>query len=153
MSDPLTFDSATPRHALPLLFPGQAQKEFYVNEAHARIDALLHCAVLAVTGTPPTTPADGGCWLVGSTPTGAWANQAGKLACQQLGNWLFIDPHEGLTALNRSTGQIMRYVGGGWAAPLAPITPTSGTTIDSQLRTAFAALLVALATAGIFVTP
>ena len=27
MSDPVTFTSATPRHALPLLFSGQAQKE------------------------------------------------------------------------------------------------------------------------------
>ena len=36
MSDPI-FDSRTLRHDLPYLFPGQAQKEGYVNEALAHM--------------------------------------------------------------------------------------------------------------------
>lgn len=153
MSDPLTFDSATPRHSLPLLFPGQAQKEFYVNEAHALIDALLHCAVEDVADAPPFAPEDGVCWLVGSAPTGAWADQPGKLACRQLGNWLFLPPREGLTVLNSANGQIFRFLGGSWMAPAAPDAPTGGTVIDTELRAAFTALLEALAGAGIFATP
>lgn len=153
MSDPLIFDSATPRHSLPVLFPGQVQKEFYVNEAHAMIDALLHCAVEEIADMPPTAPEDGTCWLVGSAPIGAWAGQAGKLACRQLGNWLFIPPREGLTVLNSATGQIMRFVVGGWRAPTAPTPPAGGSTVDSELRAAFATLLGALAGAGIFATP
>lgn len=153
MSDPLTFDSATPRHSLPLLFPGQAQKEFYVNEAHALIDALLHCAIKGVADAPPVAPEDGACWLVGSAPTGAWADQPGKLACRQLGNWLFLPPREGLVVLNTATGQVMRFVGGGWAAPSTPALPAGGAVIDSELRTAFAALVSTLAMAGIFATP
>lgn len=153
MSDPLTFDSATVRHALPLLFPGQGQKEFYVNEAHALIDALLHCAVEDVANAPPATPEDGACWLVGGAPAGAWTGQAGKLACRQLGNWLFLPPREGLTVLNSANGQVMRFVGGAWAAPTAPAAPVGGTVIDSELRAAFTALLGQLAMAGIFATP
>jgi hypothetical protein len=153
MSDPLTFDSVTARHALPLLFPGQAQKEFYVNEAHAAIDALLHCAVEGVANTPPATPEEGTCWLVGSLPTGAWADAAGKLACRQLGNWLFLSPRAGFSVLNGANGQVMRFVGGGWSAPAAPAAPAGGATIDSEMRSAFAALLNALADAGIFATP
>jgi hypothetical protein len=152
MSDPLTFDSATPRHALPLLFPGQAQKEFYVNEAHALIDALLHCAVEGVANAPPTVPDDGACWLIGAMPTGAWAGQAGNLACRQLGNWLVLTPREGLACFNRATGQVMRFVGGSWAAPTVPTAPVGGTTIDTEMRTAFTALTNALAVAGIFAT-
>lgn len=153
MSDPLTFDSVTPRHALPLLFPGQVQKEFYVNEAHTLVDALLHCAVEEVTDVPPTAPEDGACWLVGSAPTGDWTGQADKLACRQLGNWLFLTPGEGLSVSNSANGQVMRFIGGSWAAPTPPTVPAGGATIDSELRTAFAALLDALAAAGIFATP
>lgn len=149
MSDPLFFDSTTPRYALPLLFSGQSQKEFYVNEAHALTDALLHCAVEGVADTPPSSPADGACWLVGTAPTGAWSGQAGKLACRQLGNWLFIPPRDGLSVLNRANGQVLRYRGG-WIAPAIPVPPTGGTVIDSELRTAFGILLEALVGAGIF---
>lgn len=149
MSDPLTFDTATPRYAIPLLFAGQAQKEFYVNEAHALTDALLHCAIEGVSDTPPGTPADGMNWLVGTTPSGAWAGQAGKLACRQLGNWLFATPSDGLEVLDRSTGQTIRFFGG-WIAPETPALPSGGATVDTEMRAAFAALITALEEAGIF---
>lgn len=149
MSDPLIFDTATPRHKIPLLFAGQAQKEFYINEAHALTDALLHCAIEGEADAPPGTPAEGEAWLVGPAPTGTWAGQAGKLACRQLGNWLFVAPHDGLSLLDRSTGQTKRYFSG-WIAPEAPAAPMGGTTVDSEMRAAFAALVGALQEAGIF---
>ena len=55
--------------------PAQAQKEFVVNESLARIDALLHCAVEGVAAEPPGEPAEGECWLVADTPSGAWAGR------------------------------------------------------------------------------
>jgi hypothetical protein len=106
--------------------------------------------VTAVTNAPPAAPEDGACWLVGEAPVGAWAGQAGKLACRQVGNWLFLAPREGLSVLNSANGQVMRFVGGAWAAPTAPAAPVGGTVVDSELRAAFAALLGKLATAGIF---
>lgn len=152
MTDPLSFASATPRFGLPLLFSGQAEKEFYVNEAHALADALLHCAVEDVTDTPPATPDEGQCWLTGPAPGGEWAGQAGKIACRQLGNWLFVDPRDGLALLNRATGQTLRFHGG-WIAPAAPAMPSAGTTVDSEVRAALADLLGALTEAGIFAAP
>ncbi len=149
MSEPLSFDSATPRYALPLLFAGQSQKEFYVNEAHALADALLHCAVEGLADAPPPDPAEGACWLVGDTPTGAWTGQAGKLASRQPGGWLFVAPRDGMSLLDRVSGQTLRYRGG-WIAPAAPAAPTGGTTIDAELRAAFGVLVEALAEAGIF---
>ena len=151
MSDPLTFDSATPRYALPLLFAAQAQKEFTVNEAHALTDALLHCAIEGTANDPPITPVDGTCWVVGSTPGGEWAGHGGKLACRQLGNWLFVEPRDGLRVLDRSTGQDLRFIDG-WSAAEPPAPPSGGATVDVELRAAFAALIEALAAAGVFPT-
>lgn len=149
MPDPITFDSTSPRFALPLLFAGQAQKEAFVNEAHARTDALLHCAIEDETATPPTTPVEGTNWLVGASPTGAWAGQAGKIACRQAGNWLFVAPRDGMILLNRANGQQRRFFAS-WLAPTVPSAPSGGATIDAEARTAIDALIAALRTAGVF---
>jgi hypothetical protein len=47
-------DERTPRLALPLLQPGQAQKETTHNEALAVLDLVVQASVLAVgTNVPP----------------------------------------------------------------------------------------------------
>ena len=149
MTDPITFDSTSPRFALPLLFAGQAQKEAFVNEAHALTDALLHCAIEGEAAAPPATPVEGPNWLVAASPTGAWAAQQGKIACRQAGNWLFVVPRDGMRILNRSSGQEKHYFAG-WQVPVAPATVTGGSTIDTQARAAIADLISALRIAGIF---
>lgn len=147
MSDP--FDSTSPRFALPLLFSGQAQKEVFVNEAHAMADMLLHCAIQGESSVPPSTPAQGDTWLVGASPSGAWAGQAGKLAGRQGGNWLFVPPRDGLRVLDLSTGQDRRYFGG-WRAPDTPAAPSGGAVVDAEARGAIAGIVAALQQAGIF---
>jgi hypothetical protein len=149
MTDPLSFASATPRYGLPLLFAGQSQKEFYVNEAHALADALLHAACEGEASAPPTTPADGETWLVAASATGDWTGQDGQLAARQAGNWLFVAPSEGMRLFDRSTGQILLYRGG-WQRPPAPAAPSGGSVIDAEARAAIADLVTALAEAGIF---
>lgn len=152
MSDPLTFDSATPRLALPLLFVGQAQKEAFVNEALSLVDGLLHCAVEAVLNTPPATPLDGQAWLVGAIPAGAWSGRAGHLALRQGGNWIFVPPRDGMRVLDRSTGQDRRYRDE-WRAPAVPAAPTGGATIDAEARTAIAGIIASLREAGVLPQP
>jgi Protein of unknown function (DUF2793) len=147
MPDPM-FDSRTPRLDMPLLFAGQSQKEGFVNETSARIDALLHGAIEAELATPPATPVDGLCWLVGASPTGEWAGQAGKIAARQAGNWLFFVARDGMKLLNRATGQEIRY-NAAWQIAARPAAPSGGTTIDTEARSAIAAILASLTTAGI----
>jgi len=149
MTDPVSFDHASPRLGLPLLYTGQAQKEFFVNEALATIDSLLHGAIEAVANTPPATPAEGATWLIGSDPTGAWVGQEGALASRQNGNWLFAKPCDGMRLLDRSTGQDLRY-SGGWKRATPPAAASGGTVIDVEARVAIVQLIAALRVAGVF---
>lgn len=148
MSDPISFDAASPRYGLPLLFSGQSQKEVYVNEAYAITDALLHCAVEGIATTPPGSPVDGTNWLIGASPTGEWAGKANTLACRQAGGWVYVTPIDGLAVLNRATGQILRYFGG-WQSADAISAPSGGTTVDTQARSAIDQIIAALRASGI----
>jgi hypothetical protein len=147
MSDPIAFASLSPRFGLPLLYAGQAQKELHVNEAHALIDALLHCAIEGMAVAPPANPAEGTCWLIAPNPTGAWIGKSGKLACWQSGNWLYTAPRDGMRLLDRSTGQDRRFVGT-WRIPVRPTLPSSGTMVDAEARAAIAAILTCLESGG-----
>lgn len=152
MTEPVVFTSASPRFAIPLLFAGQAQKEVFVNEAHALIDALLHPAVEGETDDPPIDPAEGECWLVGAAPNGAWAGHGGKLACRQAGEWVLSTPRDGMRIFDRSTGQDIRYVDG-WQRAATPAVPSGGTTVDTEARATITALLTALIDAGVLAQP
>lgn len=147
MPDPL-FDSRTARFDLPLLFAGQSQKEVYVNEAASRIDALLHCIIEGELAAPPVQPVDGQCWLIAAAPQGDWTGRTGQLAARQSGQWLFFLPRDGLRLLNRANGQFRHFLSS-WKTPARPALPTGGTVIDTEARTAIAAILATLTTAGV----
>ena len=149
MSVPLTFDIASPRFSLPLLFAGQAQKEVFVNEALAITDALLHCAIEGEADAPPGSPSDGDAWLVGLAPNGPWTGQEGRIACWQAGNWLFVQPRDGMRVLDRSSGQEIRFHGI-WRRPSVPLEPSGGSVVDSEARAAIQQLIAALRLTGIF---
>ena len=129
----------------------QAQKEIFVNEALAKLDGLLHLTVEGEIDTPPANPIDGEAWIIGSAPTGDWANHAGEIAMRQSGNWLFATLREGMIAFDKTAGQLARY-DGEWlrASPVA--APVSGSTVDAEARAAIGNILTALASAGILPT-
>ena len=127
---------------------GQAQKEFFVNEALARIDALLHPAFETVANTPPAVPAAGECWLVGPAPLGEWEGQADALAFWDGVQWSFCAPADGMQMFDRAEGQWILFRSG-WRRATRPQTPTGGSTIDVEARAAIGAIIDAIATLSI----
>lgn len=148
MTDPIAFTSTTPRFALPNLFVAQAQKEFTVNEALARIDALLHAVVEGEANTPPPLPSDGEAWLVGAAPTGVWSGHAGAIACRQADNWLFVTPRLGLRVFDRAADREARF-DNGWQRAATVAVPSGGANVDAEARAAIAGLISALVSAGL----
>ena len=151
MSNPASFTASTPRFELPNLIAGQAQKEFYVNEAFSRIDSLLHPSVEGETATPPNSPVEGQCWLVGNAATGDWADEDGNLAAWQAGAWTFIAPQSGTRIIDSSTGGSL-YFDGTWTRLSAPTEPSGGAQIDEEARDAIVNVIATLRSAGILPT-
>ena len=148
MTDPVTFASTTPRHGLPVLFPGQAQKEVTLNEALARIDALVHPAVQGIADAPPADPGEGESWLVSTTPSGAWSGEAETLATYQSGNWLFMAPVPGMKVFDVHSG-VQWIFADRWQRSNPIAAPSGGTSADTQARAAIVELIAALELAGV----
>lgn len=162
-------DEDSARLGLPLLAAGQAQKEVWHNEALALLDIAVQATVEEIgRNAPPAAPQPGQCWIVGATPTGAWSGQAGAIAGWTAGGWRFVAPRAGLCARHLPSGQTAICDGIGWQAGeiratslmvdgvqvvgargTAITVPSSGATIDAELRACVEAILIMLRKHGL----
>ena len=159
----------TARFALPYLAPGQMQKELFHNLALQRIDMLL-CPVVegAPSTTPPTAPALGSCHLVAANATGDWTGHDGALACFSEGGWQFVQPSDGMSLVDRSSGQLFNRRNGAWETGIvraqevqvdgltvvrnrqSPVgDPSGGAVVDDECRLAVTQILGAMRTHGL----
>ncbi len=148
MTNPISFTSTTPRFNLPNLFVAQAQKEFTINEALARLDSLIHPVVEGEANDPPASPNEGDCWIIGTQPTGEWATNSGGIACRQSANWIYLQPKLGMSVTEIASGSVVHF-DGSWQRIAAIPTPMAGATEDTEARETIVALISALVTAGI----
>ena len=157
------------RFALPLLQPGQAQKEAFHNEALAAVDLLLEAAVEGpAIAAPPASPQVGQCWIVATGATGAWDGQDERIAGWTDGGWRFLAPQPGTRAWDRLAGLWRYWDGSAWSDGSLPAaglvvagqrvvgsrqpnisSPSGGTTIDAEARSTIASIIVALETHGL----
>lgn len=164
--------SATARLAIPLLSPGQAQKEAVHNEAIQALEILAAPSVVEPPrNSPPASPSIGACYIVDNSPAGAWAGRSGCLACYTAGGWRFIEPREGLLAYVASTemwgvvrenmwefgifrGSALLVNGQQVVGPRVPAVgaPTGGSTVDAEARTTIGQILSALRQHGLIET-
>jgi hypothetical protein len=95
---------------LPLLHAGQAQKEIDHNEALALLDLAVQPTVAAIgIDVPPADPAEGTCWIIGSSPVAAWSGKAHALAGWTTAGWRFVTPFDGMTVARAGDGVTARY--------------------------------------------
>lgn len=159
---------ASARFALPFIMPGQAQKEWFHNEALARLDVLVQAAVEEVTAAVPAAPADGQCWIVAANAGGTWSERAHQIAAWTSGGWRFLAPRPGTAVWNKAEGLWIHWNGNGWSDGTLPVaaisvngaqvvgarqpavlSPSGGTIIDAEARSALAQVIVALRTHGL----
>jgi hypothetical protein len=161
---------ATPRFALPLLEPGQAQKEMFVNEAMTRLDVAVQAAAAGPLDAPPTDRQPGECWIVGDAPSGEWAGHAREVAGWTAGGWRFVAPREGMRLwlapergfalfsedawrIGHAHGKLFvegRQVVGLRSAAIPE--PEGGMVVDGEARAAIVAVLEALRGHGLIDT-
>lgn len=140
----------TSRLALPLIAPGQAQKELTHNEALALIDLAIAPVVEAVSvNDPPPSPTAGQCWIVGTAPTGAWAGRAAALAGWTAGGWRFQPARRGMTVHRSIDGACVRYDGTSWRVPPTLSAASGGTVIDVEARNLLQTLIELLRSSGL----
>ena len=120
---------------------------------------------------PPASPAVGNCYIVGASPSGAWAGKAHHLAAYTSGGWRFIAPRDGLNAYVKSNGATAVYRSGAWvfgdlsgsqvsvdgtkvvgARGAAIANPTGGAVLDAEARAAIGLMLAALRQHGLIQT-
>lgn len=152
MPNPVTFSSSTPNIGLPLLIAGQAQKEFFVNQALAIIDALDRRAVVASMSQPPSDPGEGSCYRVTAPAAQAWEGCEDHIAVQVAGAWHLVPPRDGMRLFDLASGQSLLFRDG-WQASAPVPAPAGGTVVDIEARAALSSLIEVLRETGIVAPP
>jgi hypothetical protein len=107
--------TSSARLKLPLLSPGQAQKEVFHNEALQMLDLIVAaCVEEPPRSSPPSSPAIGSCYIVAAAGQGSWSGYDDHLAAYTSAGWRFAPPLPGLQALIRSTGLTARFNENRW---------------------------------------
>jgi hypothetical protein len=148
MPAPFDFPSSTANINLPLLFTGQAQKEFFVNQGFSLIDALFHRSVISSIATPPADAEDGSAYRITGTASGDWAGREDSIAVRVASAWQFMTPVDGMWVFDRQIGQMLAFLGQ-WEIAASPAEPVGGSVIDTEARATLTALIGELTKLGL----
>jgi hypothetical protein len=108
---------STPNLGLPYIMAAQSQKHVTHNGAIRALDAVVQLSVLDRNlGAPPSSPAEGGRYIVAASPSGAWSGHAGKVAAYQDGAWMFYVPSEGWIAWVADEDIAVVWTGSAWGS-------------------------------------
>ena len=107
----------------------QAQPEIIHNSALNQLQVLLSGVISVGLNTPPGSPAQGDTYILGASPTGAWAGRANCLAGYFGTSWVFVPGNtsagtpitmgarqEGLRVWNKADDKTYVWSGSAWSA-------------------------------------
>lgn len=157
----------SPRLGFPLITSSQTQKDVTHNEAILALDRLVALGVASRTvASPPITVSIGDIYIVPVDGAISWAQPAGTMMQWQGSGWLAVVARPGQLALVVDEGVMLIFrqswqslwpvagleVAGRSVLAATPTTislPSGGATVDSQARTAIAAIVALLIQQGI----
>jgi hypothetical protein len=117
--------SQTARLGLPYIVASQAQKEVTHNEGLNKLDAFVTPVVADIADSPPSSPASGDLYIVGTSASGDFSGHANQLAQYQTGGWVFYAPFKWMDAMVESLQSRMTFDGAAWV-PFSLILRDSG---------------------------
>jgi hypothetical protein len=120
---------ASPRLGYTELSSGQAIPETTVNEMGRYVEQGANRFIFKDRdlSTPPGSPADGDCYLVKATGTGAWSGKDGKIAFYENTAWAFITAKEGMGAYINDEDIQVEFDGSTWNSTKTPAATASQT--------------------------
>lgn len=126
----------TPINGLPLLEAAQNQKYLTANQATSYLDGLVNMTVFnRSTSAPPGSPSAGDRYIVGPSPTGAWAGQANNVAIYVGTNWVFFTPSEGWRVYDQGLNEIALFTGSAWVDLATFLNITTQTNSSGTITT------------------
>jgi hypothetical protein len=131
--------TTTPNLGIAYIDSGVPQPEVTHNDAMRRLDALVQIIVQdRDLASPPGSPSDGQCWIVASSPTGAWAGHTNHVLAWQDNAWRSYVPKVGWRAYVVDEGKLLTWSGSAWGEGASIIDSLQnmvlfglGTTADS----------------------
>lgn len=124
--------SRSPDTGLPYLTGSDSQPAVIVNEAIAMLQILLKGVIFVGDNSPPAGSSGdpvqaGDAFVVGTSPTGAWAGRANCIAYYTGSGYLFIPGQDdsgtpitmglrqnGMHVFNQADGRLWRWDGDSW---------------------------------------
>lgn len=136
--------TTSPDWGTPLVVNQQSQPEVTHNVAILMLQAIAVGGALTITNTPGTLT-DGNLYIIGTSPTGAWAGRANKLAYAYGGSWYYLPGvdsdgtpitmgarHEGLRVYVQDQNTTYLWTGSAWMGSTA-VSISLGITADQTL--------------------
>jgi hypothetical protein len=97
------------------------------NPNFARLEALVSLTIIEIATTPPGSPVNGDCYIVGTGGSGVFLGHDDDVAFYYtVEGWGFINPVVGLRAFNLDDDTYYRFDGVDWIVELAAIADVSG---------------------------